>query len=468
MIHAMTIITLVLCATSLPTLAQSTVYQRDTLVPPNPTSDPFGQSVAFDGSTLVVGASDEWEGSATDSDAHFYQRQGVGWSQPQQIIGPQGESFGFSVSVDGNYAVVSSVDSPPNSAGKVYIYKYISDGSGGMAWQLDTTFTSPNPQMHFGYSTAILDDTLAIGEIGDSTTSDGGSVHLYQHNGSNWVFDETIVATPSAGSLIRFGHDVDLAYTTSGEMILVASDIYNYSSDGSVYVFERAMTGGSVTTWSQTAEIINSTGINFFGTSIDTNGELLSVGTNNRKAWVYRYDSNANPPAWNIEATFSDPASGTTYYGESVAVLDDRILVGSDQRSFPSTRSGVIYEYLYNGSTWSTSPSKYYAFESVTIDNTTYSPTNRYLGHSIAVHNNTFVSGAWGGGGHTLGLVAVFNVTTCSAADINDDGRLNFFDVSEFLMLYQNMDLAADFNGDGMLNFFDVSAFLISYQNGCS
>lgn len=52
-------------------------------------------------------------------------------------------------------------------------------------------------------------------------------------------------------------------------------------------------------------------------------------------------------------------------------------------------------------------------------------------------------------------------------ADINDDGQLDFFDVSQFLTLFQAGDLGVDFNGDGDLNFFDVSAYLVAFQAGC-
>jgi hypothetical protein len=52
-------------------------------------------------------------------------------------------------------------------------------------------------------------------------------------------------------------------------------------------------------------------------------------------------------------------------------------------------------------------------------------------------------------------------------ADLNDDGELNFFDVSAFLTAYQALDPIADFNEDGQFNFFDVSAFLTAYQDGC-
>ena len=53
------------------------------------------------------------------------------------------------------------------------------------------------------------------------------------------------------------------------------------------------------------------------------------------------------------------------------------------------------------------------------------------------------------------------------AADLTEDGELNFFDVSVFLTYFQLGDLTADFTGDGELNFFDVSAFLEAFMAGC-
>ncbi len=52
-------------------------------------------------------------------------------------------------------------------------------------------------------------------------------------------------------------------------------------------------------------------------------------------------------------------------------------------------------------------------------------------------------------------------------ADLNNDGALNFFDVSAFLTAYQSQDPIADFNNDGVFNFFDVSAFLVAFNAGC-
>ncbi|MCR9075543.1 MAG: alpha amylase C-terminal domain-containing protein [bacterium] len=52
-------------------------------------------------------------------------------------------------------------------------------------------------------------------------------------------------------------------------------------------------------------------------------------------------------------------------------------------------------------------------------------------------------------------------------ADLNDDGELNFFDVSAFLVAYTGGDLSVDFDGSGTLDFFDVSTFLVAFNAGC-
>ena len=59
------------------------------------------------------------------------------------------------------------------------------------------------------------------------------------------------------------------------------------------------------------------------------------------------------------------------------------------------------------------------------------------------------------------------DTTVMCPADLNYDGKLNFFDISTFLNAFTNMNPIADFTGDGLYNFFDVSAFLSAFSAGC-
>ncbi len=52
-------------------------------------------------------------------------------------------------------------------------------------------------------------------------------------------------------------------------------------------------------------------------------------------------------------------------------------------------------------------------------------------------------------------------------ADLNNDGILDFFDISAFLTAFSNQDPVADFTGDMTFDFFDISAFLTAFGDGC-
>ncbi len=53
------------------------------------------------------------------------------------------------------------------------------------------------------------------------------------------------------------------------------------------------------------------------------------------------------------------------------------------------------------------------------------------------------------------------------AADWNNDGSVNFFDVQAFLGAFSSGDMATDLTGEGTLDFFDVQAFLGLFAAGC-
>jgi len=72
------------------------------------------------------------------------------------------------------------------------------------------------------------------------------------------------------------------------------------------------------------------------------------------------------------------------------------------------------------------------------------------------------------GCGGVISDPATLDVTVTCPPDLTGDGELNFFDVSAFIALYNDQDLAADLAAPfGSLNFFDVSAFIAAYNAGC-
>ena len=55
----------------------------------------------------------------------------------------------------------------------------------------------------------------------------------------------------------------------------------------------------------------------------------------------------------------------------------------------------------------------------------------------------------------------------CCPGDTNDDGLLDFFDLSTYLNWYASGDLRADYVADELLDFFDLQAYLNAYAAGC-
>ncbi|RMH10058.1 MAG: hypothetical protein D6695_12100 [Planctomycetota bacterium] len=69
--------------------------------------------------------------------------------------------------------------------------------------------------------------------------------------------------------------------------------------------------------------------------------------------------------------------------------------------------------------------------------------------------------------GITPESVLVWDPPVSCRVDLTGDGVVDFFDVLEFLSLFDAGDPVADFTGDGVLDFFDVLAFLAEFDNGC-
>lgn len=63
----------------------------------------------------------------------------------------------------------------------------------------------------------------------------------------------------------------------------------------------------------------------------------------------------------------------------------------------------------------------------------------------------------------------VYNILSCAPcpADLNNDGMVDFHDVSRFLGSFAEQFPEADLNHDGEWDFFDVTLFIVAYNNGC-
>ncbi|HEY5756218.1 MAG TPA: hypothetical protein VIU34_10355, partial [Steroidobacter sp.] len=138
----------------------------------------FGRSVAIDGNVAVVGATDSspGAGSSQKGAAYVFERNAQGtWQQTAKFTGPRltGDSFGYSVAVDGNVIAIGEPDFE-----RTYVYE-----KQGTGWVLTATLgLAPSPTYFTGngFSVAVQGDLIAISHRDDN------GLALYRRGTGGW------------------------------------------------------------------------------------------------------------------------------------------------------------------------------------------------------------------------------------------------------------------------------------------
>jgi hypothetical protein len=145
----------------------------------------------------------------------------------------------------------------------------------------------------FGYSVAVSGDTAVVGADGDDSSK--GSAYVYRWDGLAWVQRAKLTASDGMAN-DSFGHSVAIW----GDTIVVGAylnDVGTNSNQGSAYVFVKPP-GGWVTTSAFTAKLTASDGMasDWFGCSVAIWSDTIVVGaywddigahTNQGSAYVY-------------------------------------------------------------------------------------------------------------------------------------------------------------------------------------
>ena len=89
----------------------------------------FWDVPSISGDYVIVGATD-WE--SAKGTAYIFKRSGDSWEQKAQLLANDrnfADNFGMSVSIDGDYAIISSPsdDDKGNGSGSVYVFKRDTD-----------------------------------------------------------------------------------------------------------------------------------------------------------------------------------------------------------------------------------------------------------------------------------------------------------------------------------------------------
>lgn len=141
--------------------------------------DFLGRSADIDGNTIVVGADSDDDQGTRSGAAYVFVRSADGWHQQAKLLAEDGtafHNFGEAVAVDGDTVVVGNdPDSRLNVPGSVYVF---TRGAGGWAQQAKLT---PSVFDEFGASIDIDRDRIIAG------VPDEGSFYTFVRIGVDWT-----------------------------------------------------------------------------------------------------------------------------------------------------------------------------------------------------------------------------------------------------------------------------------------
>lgn len=323
------------------------------------TSERVGRSVTIDGDWMVVGAPGNSEGSA-----YVFRRDDAGtpndgsddrWLLSEQLKADDaasGDNFGESVSIHGDTIVVGSYrdDDAGVDSGSAYVF-----ARSGTSWTQQAKLTAADAAAgdRFGRAVSVNGDSIVVGSyLDDDAGTDSGSAYVFTRSGTTWTQQAKLTADNAAAG-DTFGWSV----TIDGDTVVVGSrDGDGVDTDsGAAYVFTR--TG---TTWSQQARLIGADGRSndSFGASVAIDGDNLVVGASQNRgvpgtptgsAYVF----SRTGTTWTQQAKLvGSDAAGNDFFGGTVGISGDRIVVGSTLHDGVATDSGAAYVFTRQGTGW--------------------------------------------------------------------------------------------------------------------
>ena len=156
-------------------------------------ADFFGESVAIDGDTAVIGAYLKSDGGTYENGAaYIFARSGGTWRQQAKLLASDRtdqDRFGNSVAIDGDTVVIgaSSADGSGTSAsGAAYVF---TRSTGSWTEQAKLLASDRARLDGFGRSVAIDGDTVVIGADGedDSGTTRSGAGYVFTPIACTWT-----------------------------------------------------------------------------------------------------------------------------------------------------------------------------------------------------------------------------------------------------------------------------------------
>ncbi len=314
------------------------------------TDDDFGLSVAVSGDCVLVGAPGEDASGVGDAGAaYIFRFDGTDWVEEAKLTasdGGLGHSFGNSVAISGNYALVGAVGGSTGATqntGAVYVFYY---NEANWSQQAKLTASDAANGDHFGYALATNGSLAVIGSWGDDTGGlDAGAAYTFTRSGASWTQQQKLTASDGAAD-DSFGVAVALDGTS---LVVGASGDDDYGNDsGSAYVF-----GYNGSSWIQQQKLTTVDGIanHFFGEAVAIEGDHVIVGASGdadigyASGAAYYFAHSGSTWVATSKLIASDIGPGDSF-GNAVSLCDTYVLIAARGEH-------AVYVYAWDGTGWS-------------------------------------------------------------------------------------------------------------------
>jgi hypothetical protein len=268
--------------------------QEAKLIPSDPEEfQGFGWSVAVGQDTVAVGARFDSRVADVSGAVYVFHRTGpTTWGPPQKLkeSSPQySDFFGGSVALDANTLIVGADGrkvAGQSAAGAAYVF---TRSMGVWSPQAVLTASDPKEFDDFGWTVSIDGDAAVVSSRDNITVgnhSARGAAYVFRRSGSLWTQEAKLIG---ADSIPPDGFDHATAAIDGNSVVMgLRSDYIGYQPCGSAYVFTKA--GG---TWQQQAKLLPPdalVGTYFhFGIAVGLAGSTAVIGADGRGA-AYVYD----------------------------------------------------------------------------------------------------------------------------------------------------------------------------------
>ena len=421
--------------------------------------DFFGMAVAADGDTALVGALQAYDADFNNRPGAAYvftkNSESGEWIQATLTAsdGNDGDEFGQSVALDGDTAVVGAPGADKGEAGEGQVtgtgaaYVFIRDSAGSWTQAAKLTADDAAEDDQFAYSVAVYDDTVVIGaHHDDDDGAESGSAYVFTKpaNGG-WTSTNTAVklTSPDAAAGGYYGNSV----AVSGDTIVVgahkADSAYaitkpssDANDDGSIdWQDWDALDADGKATLTATLTAFDATAGDEFGISVAIDGNTIVVGAHKADSAyaITKPSSDANNDGsidwedWDyldadgkaaLTATLTafDAAAGDEF-GISVGVSGDTIVVGAHKDDDKGDESGSAYVFTKPAAGWDTTTET-----AKIIDHD--GAEDDFFGWSVAVDGSTAVVGAYRdgsnkGAAHLMGIPSWADISDSAAGGAN-------------------------------------------------